>query len=192
MLGASHGPTRSHALAFRLMDGWQAALLAASRLTLAFNVWAAFLGHPFKRGGRRSEWEAIVPLMVETGLPPLLLRGAMQWARHARRMGLSAAYGARRCVFLGRMAPKHRPVRSAFYGLDAGGKGDDHLGAAKHQSAITGQSRTSGSAQQRPGALQSQLRGDCASQADQRPPPPQSERRFADAHSRSRARVALF
>jgi hypothetical protein len=47
--------------------------------------------------------------------------------------------------------------------------------------------RTSGSAQQRPGALQSQLRGDCASQADQRPPPPQSERRFADAHSRSRA-----
>jgi hypothetical protein len=51
---------------------------------------------------------------------------------------------------------------------------------------------TFGSAQQRPGALQSQLRGDCASQADQHPPPPQFERRFADAHSRSRARGALF
>jgi hypothetical protein len=95
-------------------------------------------------------------------------------------------------VNLRRLSNRHRPPWRAGAVLN---RRTPDGSAAMHptqERRFVRPARTSGSAQQRPGALQSQLRGDCASQADQHPPPPQFERRFADAHSRSRARGALF
>jgi hypothetical protein len=155
--------------------------------------------------------------MVETGLPPLLLRGAMQWGRHACRMGHSYAlrrkseartlsrngiggsggvaggftafFAALRadcrdlfCVMAQSSGTRSRVLPPATARKAVGCNAPDPGEAlrAAGSDAMACEVRTSGSAQQRPGALQSQLRGDCASQADQRPPPPQSERRFAD------------
>jgi hypothetical protein len=93
------------------MDGGQAALWAASRLTHAFNVWAAFLGHPLSAEaadqgeggngpthGRNRAASAPATRRHAVGRPPRLACGTMHSCAKALASVFSRKAAAMRTI----------------------------------------------------------------------------------------------